>query len=106
MDGVKGKGGYWTIDPTHMEKFKNGSFARGSSNLLRRKPNHTPSNNATTSPPPPTSIATSPATSTSTATVSDSSNSQHTLNSNNNTIIHNTASTEPLPAMQIHNLLN
>lgn len=38
MDGVKGKGGYWTIDPTHMEKFKNGAFARGSSSLLRRRP--------------------------------------------------------------------
>ncbi|OAD76412.1 fork head transcription factor, partial [Phycomyces blakesleeanus NRRL 1555(-)] len=26
----RGKGGYWTIDPNHMAKFKNGSFARGS----------------------------------------------------------------------------
>lgn len=43
MDGNKGKGGYWTIDPAHMEKFKNGAFARGSSSLLRRKPTDRPS---------------------------------------------------------------
>jgi hypothetical protein len=58
MDGVKGKGGYWTIDPTHMEKFKNGAFARGSSSLLRRRPTLTSS-----SPPPsitsPTPISSS-----------------------------------------------
>ncbi|CAO3590735.1 unnamed protein product [Absidia cylindrospora] len=34
---AKGKGGYWTIDPNHMAKFKNGAFARGSSSSLRRK---------------------------------------------------------------------
>ncbi|KAI8968213.1 fork head domain-containing protein, partial [Mycotypha africana] len=33
----RGKGGYWTIDPTYMEKFKNGSFIKGSSSSLRRK---------------------------------------------------------------------
>ncbi|KAI8078785.1 fork head domain-containing protein [Halteromyces radiatus] len=38
-DGTKGKGGYWTIDPNHMAKFKNGAFARGSSSTLRRKSN-------------------------------------------------------------------
>ncbi|ORZ14602.1 fork head domain-domain-containing protein [Absidia repens] len=37
---AKGKGGYWTIDPNHMAKFKNGAFARGSSSSLRRKPSN------------------------------------------------------------------
>ncbi|KAI9480346.1 MAG: fork head domain-containing protein [Benjaminiella poitrasii] len=44
----RGKGGYWTIDPFYLEKFKNGSFTtKGSTSLMRRK-NHT-----TTSLTPP-----------------------------------------------------
>ncbi|KAG1462762.1 hypothetical protein G6F46_006848 [Rhizopus delemar] len=37
LDEPKGKGGYWTIDPSYMEKFKNGSFTRGASTLMRKK---------------------------------------------------------------------
>ncbi|KAI9321496.1 fork head domain-containing protein, partial [Dichotomocladium elegans] len=39
MDGLgpHGKGGYWTVDPSYMEKFKNGSFARGMTSISRRK---------------------------------------------------------------------
>ncbi|KAI8330375.1 fork head domain-containing protein [Chlamydoabsidia padenii] len=44
---TKGKGGYWTIDPNHMMKFKNGAFARGSSSTLRRK--STNNNNSSSS---------------------------------------------------------
>ncbi|KAI7867104.1 fork head domain-containing protein [Spinellus fusiger] len=33
----QGKGGYWTIDPNYMEKFKNGAFARGSASSMRKK---------------------------------------------------------------------
>ncbi|CDS06213.1 hypothetical protein LRAMOSA08741 [Lichtheimia ramosa] len=37
-DGSRGKGGYWTIDPAHMAKYKDGSFPRGSTtSILRRK---------------------------------------------------------------------
>ncbi|GAA5806801.1 hypothetical protein MFLAVUS_000149 [Mucor flavus] len=53
MDGIKGKGGYWAIDPTHMEKFKNGAFVRGSSSLLRRKPANNNSNHNSFSPNSP-----------------------------------------------------
>ncbi|KAG2236121.1 hypothetical protein INT48_006137 [Thamnidium elegans] len=76
MDGIKGKGGYWTIDPTHMEKFKNGAFVRGSSSLLRRKPAN---RNYLSSNSPDTPV---------------SSQSDTTTNSTT------------YPVMQIHNLLN
>ncbi|KAI7858596.1 fork head domain-containing protein [Circinella umbellata] len=34
----RGKGGYWTIDPNYIEKFKNGVFAKGSSsNILSKR---------------------------------------------------------------------
>lgn len=113
MDGVKGKGGYWTIDSTHMEKFKNGSFARGSSSLLRRKPNHfSPPNTSTNSD-----------TSTSNSTNNNIHLHLHQHQHNNTTIINNKTTltesrsmtpihnttlppTEPCPVMQIHNLLN
>ncbi|ORZ03849.1 fork head domain-domain-containing protein [Syncephalastrum racemosum] len=38
--GTRGKGGYWTVDPAYMDKFKNGAFAKGSSTgpMTRRKP--------------------------------------------------------------------
>ncbi|CAO3617194.1 unnamed protein product [Cunninghamella blakesleeana] len=46
LDGSnRGKGGYWTIDPSQMSKFKNGAFARGSSSTLRRSPPLKPSQN-------------------------------------------------------------
>ncbi|KAI9308359.1 fork head domain-containing protein [Cunninghamella echinulata] len=51
LDGSnKGKGGYWTIDPAHMAKFKNGAFVRGSSSTLRRTPPIKPSLNKESSP--------------------------------------------------------
>ncbi|KAL0138014.1 fork head domain-containing protein [Mucor lusitanicus] len=76
----RGKGGYWTIDPTQMEKFKNGAFAKGLPDTpVSTLTNNTPKDNANithsspeTSPPQPTVVA-------------------------NN---------EPCPVMQIHNLLN
>ncbi|KAI9271688.1 fork head domain-containing protein, partial [Phascolomyces articulosus] len=39
LDGSnsRGKGGYWTVDPNYMEKFKNGAFAKGSSSILLSK---------------------------------------------------------------------
>lgn len=76
MDGIKGKGGYWTIDPTHMEKFKNGAFVRGSSSLLRRKPANNNSRNSLLSSP----------------------NSPDTPDTTTNSTAY--------PVMQIHNLLN
>ncbi|KAG2216941.1 hypothetical protein INT45_012799, partial [Circinella minor] len=34
----RGKGGYWTIDPNYMEKFRNGVFAKGNlSNILSKR---------------------------------------------------------------------
>ena len=80
MDGIKGKGGYWTIDPAHMERFKNGSFVRGSSSLLRRR------TTLQSSPSPPTSLPGTP-----------SSSQNH---------ISNPITKEPCPVMQIQNLLN
>ncbi|KAI8975958.1 fork head domain-containing protein [Pilobolus umbonatus] len=52
---LRGKGGYWTIDPNHMEKFKNGAFARGSSALMRRKPIPTVHISHKSDSPPPES---------------------------------------------------
>ncbi|KAI9258233.1 fork head domain-containing protein [Sporodiniella umbellata] len=38
----RGKGGYWTIDPSYMDKFKNGAFVRGASSLMRKKSSLSP----------------------------------------------------------------
>lgn len=64
-----------------MEKFKNGSFAKGSTVLMRRKPTTT----TRTSPSP--SLPDTPV----------SSTDINSIKASNHT---------PLPAMQIHNLLN
>ncbi|OBZ84738.1 Forkhead box protein I1 [Choanephora cucurbitarum] len=115
-DSHKGKGGYWTIDPSHMEKFKNGAFAKGS---IRRKQSSTD-----TSPTLPPALPDTQATSGDTkeavliAATGKNPADNHTdlshlassspppppppLPSLQPASIH----TEPCPVMQIHNLLN
>ncbi|KAI8883488.1 hypothetical protein K501DRAFT_219200 [Backusella circina FSU 941] len=77
----RGKGGYWTIDPNHMAKFKNGAFARGSTTLLRRKAHghETPI------------LPNTPST-----TIHEHLPMQPSIEKHS----------EPCPTMQIHNLLN
>lgn len=89
-DQHRGKGGYWTIDPTQMEKFKNGAFAKGSSASMRRKPTHHRKSPSPSLPDTPMSTTT-----TTTTTTNDIKASTTT-----------TTSTVQLPIMQIHNLLN
>lgn len=101
MDGVKGKGGYWTIDPTHMEKFKNGAFARGSSSLLRRKPATANANTTTTNSTTatPQTVVTSSSNTTSPTSLPDTPNNLHHHHQHH-------SPTEACPVMQIQNLLN
>jgi hypothetical protein len=94
----RGKGGYWTIDPTHMEKFKNGAFAKGASTLMRKsRANHTSSSPPSSIPDTPVSTLNTKETSISSLSSSPSSTDNHTLS---------TAVDEPCAVMQIHNLLN
>ncbi|KAI8329093.1 fork head domain-containing protein [Blakeslea trispora] len=78
-DNHKGKGGYWTIDPSHMQKFKNGSFAKGS---VRRKQSTTDTPSLLSPVLPDTQI--------------NSTGSKEEVHS----------PSTPCPIMQIHNLLN
>ncbi|KAI8352849.1 fork head domain-containing protein [Choanephora cucurbitarum] len=111
-DSHKGKGGYWTIDPSHMEKFKNGAFAKGS---IRRK--QSPTDTSPTLPPTlPDTQATSgetkeaiPTTATRNSSADKHTNISHFAPSSpppppplQPAFVH----TEPCPVMQIHNLLN
>ncbi|KAI8090164.1 fork head domain-containing protein, partial [Gilbertella persicaria] len=50
-EGHRGKGGYWTIDPSHMEKFKNGAFAKDS--MRRKQPTSFSSSSSPTLPDTP-----------------------------------------------------
>ncbi|CEP08602.1 hypothetical protein [Parasitella parasitica] len=85
----RGKGGYWTIDPTQMEKFRNGAFAKGASASMRKKP-------AAASSPSPCLPDTPVLTAVSGTTKHSDYISNSTAQANN----------EPCPAMQIQNLLN
>ncbi|CAO3664045.1 hypothetical protein G6F70_001443 [Rhizopus microsporus] len=83
LDEHKGKGGYWTIDPTYMEKFKNGAFARGASASMRKRPVSSPSSPCL--PDTPVSIS---------------------MPKENTKSTYNKPANEPCHVMQIHNLLN
>ncbi|KAI7902139.1 fork head domain-containing protein, partial [Cokeromyces recurvatus] len=87
----RGKGGYWTIDPVYLEKFKNGSFStKGTASLMKRDNNTTLSPSPTLPDTPISTIA-----QTYTPTTKDESSHSTTENINN----------KPCPIMQIHNLL-
>ncbi|KAI8636082.1 fork head domain-containing protein [Parasitella parasitica] len=85
----RGKGGYWTIDPTHMGKFRNGAFTKGASAFMRKKPAAAPS--------PPLNLLDTSVLSVVNSTVKHSKDVTNSTPPSNN---------EPCPAMQIQNLLN
>ncbi|KAL7310451.1 hypothetical protein PS15m_009951 [Mucor circinelloides] len=99
----RGKGGYWTIDPTQMEKFKNGAFAKGSSSSMRKKAPKTSS--------PTPSLPDTPVSAIMNNTAKDNDNITHTSTSPTSqsqptVVVAAVANNEPCPVMQIHNLLN
>ncbi|KAF7727038.1 Forkhead box protein I1 [Apophysomyces ossiformis] len=104
-----GKGGYWTIDPNHMARFKDGAFARGSSSSMRRRfsKNKSKADSEDSKPvvqkqqqqqsqqPPPTPQHLSPMT----VSLPHSKNPLPSCTETN-------SSSSPSSIMQIHNLLN
>ncbi|ORX48282.1 hypothetical protein DM01DRAFT_1309803 [Hesseltinella vesiculosa] len=106
---TKGKGGYWTVDPSYMAKFKNGAFARGSSSTLRRPPVITPRATRTTE----THVLSSPASAAlpSPGSRSISPNSSHSQSSFHPSPVSRPCSPSSLSSassavMNIHHLLN
>ncbi|KAL0089446.1 fork head domain-containing protein [Phycomyces blakesleeanus] len=99
----RGKGGYWTIDPNHMAKFKNGSFARGSASSMRRKPTREDSDKRQ-SPLPET-------TADSAGSLLATPRDNYLLSRPDKTSNHSSCVSPSIiptvsPAMKIHNLLN
>lgn len=101
----RGKGGYWTIDPTHMEKFKNGAFAKGSSTLMRKSWANRTSSLSPSSLPPDTPTLNTQSTPSLSTQETTSSSSKSSSSTDTNTLAAATT-IEPCPVMQIHNLLN
>ncbi|KAJ8651741.1 hypothetical protein O0I10_012688 [Lichtheimia ornata] len=115
LDGAthsRGKGGYWTVDPAHMAKYKDGSFPRGSTTAIsrRKEPREIrmkmTSDNAPpspSSPPPPPTSSVNP---TNTTTQPSSSQQQQRSSLSSSSIPSSSSSSSPSRIMQIQNLLN
>ncbi|KAI7886289.1 hypothetical protein K492DRAFT_122784 [Lichtheimia hyalospora FSU 10163] len=103
LDGTthsRGKGGYWTVDPAHMAKYKDGSFPRGSTSAISRRKEPREIRMKTIHDDEPLSSSTHP-----TLPTPHRSSQQHP-SSSSLSIPSSSSSSSPSHIMQIQNLLN